>query len=88
MFIFNYLISFMYAYIFRSDFVVMEDAIKKYGGLRDIFLVVISNNYSSVKLNNVKKHMESGINAVRNLSFLENMNSVKSNILANFIGNG
>ena len=87
-FIFNYLISFMYGYIFRSDFVVMEDAIKNYGGLREIFLVVINNKFYSIKLNKIRDDMVRGMDSVKVLSKLDNMNSIKSNILANFIGNG
>ena len=87
-FLFNYLISFMYSYIFFKDFNIMEDTIKNYGGLKDIFLVVVNNKFSSSKLVGIQNEMSNSINAVNSLNRLDNMNSIKSNILANFICNG
>ena len=88
MFIFNYLISFMYSYIFGNDFKIMDDTIRNYGGLRDIFMVIVNNDFSSSKLVNISNDMKKGMDSVRLLGRLDNMNSVKSNILTNFICNG
>lgn len=88
MFLFNFLVSFMYSYIFKEEFLVLEDTVYRYGGLRKIFSSVISFSFSSLKLKKIQTDMKDSMGLLDQFYRIDNLNSLRNNFLSNFFFNG
>ena len=88
MFLFNFMISVMYTYIFHEEFSRLDKFINSYKGVNAIFKKVISFDFSSFKLKRIKKEMENGLKCGDYLNKLEAINSLRNNIIASFLFNG
>ena len=87
-FIFNYLISVAYTYIYKDDFKELETFITHYKGVNNIFKSYCTKNYQSKKLNNIKKEIHQALNNGKKLDKLDTINSLSTNIISNFLLNG
>lgn len=88
MFGFNFVMSFFYATIFRREFEQITYTIRNYGGVSSVIEGVVKRNFSSSKLQGIKSDMESGLVQIRGLKRIDALDSLKNNILSNFILNG
>ena len=87
-FLFNFLISTMYTYIFRTEFSNMEKYINSFKGINSIINRYISQEYKSKKLEIIKNNMLESLIIKKELNRLDIINSLKNNIISNFILNG
>ena len=88
MFFFNLLISFLYAYIFKEDFMCLEKILKYYGKLTSVFELIGNYSGTSLKMKKICKGMKKGLEDISKLRELENINSLRNNLLSNFLLNG
>ena len=88
MFLFNFMMSYLYAYIFRDKFSYLEKMIIGYRGIRSIFQRCIQEEFQSRKMKSIQKDMIESLECISDLGKLDTINSFKSNIISNFFGNG
>ena len=88
MFFFNYMLSFMYSYIFKDDFSCLEKTVYNYGKLSGVMDCILKEKFSSLKLKNIWNRIEKGKIDIIRLSKIDSMNSLRNNLLANFFFNG
>ena len=88
MFLFNFMISVMYTYIFRDDFSIIDKFVNNCKGVNPIFKKVISWNFSSSKLKKIKKDMEEALDCSDYLNRVDSINSLRNNIISSFLFNG
>ena len=88
MFLFNFMISFMYSYIYNSEFIISSKLVNSYKGINPIFNRCVVEDFSSLKLNNMKKDMEKGLKGGTFLKRLDAMDSLRNNVISNFLFNG
>ena len=88
MFIFNYLISTMYSYIYIEEFNSITKLIQNYTKLKDIMILVLNQSFTSPKLEKIKQKMQKGQEGYIELSYIDTINSLKANLISSFIFNG
>lgn len=87
-FIFNLVVSFLYAYIYREEFNSLDKVIKYYGNLVSVFELVSKYKATGVKMKKISKNMNSSLGDIFKLRKLDSINSLKNNFLSNFLLNG
>lgn len=88
MFFFNLGISFLYLYIYRDDFIKLDKLVLSYGNLFGVFELVSDYKADSFKLKRIVKDMKNGLDKIYRLKKLEGINSLRNNLLSNFLLNG
>ena len=87
-FIFNFLINYMYSFIYRDEFENIERVSNDYSKLLSVYKLISDNNFSSKLLSKYKKSIVDSLYSINNLVFINDLNEFKSNILSSFIFNG
>lgn len=87
-FIFNFLINFMYEFIFRDDFSNIDKISNDYYKLNDVYKVIVNTKFNSKKLNSISKDISIDIDKIKYLFFINDLNNLKNNILSSSIFNG
>ena len=87
-FLFNFTISSFYTLIFKEEFINLEKIISNYKDVSNIFHLYEETNFSSQKLKDLKKDIETAIKNDSKLKQLDALNSLRSNIISNFFFNG
>ena len=87
-FLFNILLSFMYANIYQSDFKKITTLVQNYGGIVPIINRMTKQNFHSSKLQKIKNNMQKNILITKKINQLDSLNSLKDNLIANFLFNG
>ena len=88
MFIFNFFVNFMYAYIFRDDFEDISIVSDMYSGLNKTYDFILKEDFSCNLLCNYFDKINRSFNSVKKLVFINDLNNLRNNILASFIFNG
>ena len=88
MFLFNFIVSLIYGAIFQKEFKNMNLVIQNYSRLKKVFLLVVSKEFSSVKMKRIARDMEKGLAYIQQLSRFDTLNSLRNNFLGNFVFNG
>ena len=88
MFFFNIGISFMYYYIYREEFSSIDKFVSYYCKLIKVFEFIGKNNASSLKMKRIVKSMNDIRGISLSLKKIDSINSIRSNLLTNFIFNG
>lgn len=88
MFFFNFIMSSLYFYIYQNEYKMIDDMVRNFRGVTDIFQVVLENNFNSVKLRKIQKIIKKSEHARCSLKKLDSLNSLRNNFLANFFLNG
>ena len=87
-FIFNFLINFMYDFIFRDDFSNIDKISNDYYKLNDVYKVIVNTKFNSKKLNSISNDISLDIDKIKYLFFINDLNNLKNNILSSSIFNG
>ena len=87
-FIFNFLINFMYEFIFRDDFSNIDKISNDYYKLNDVYKVIVNTKFNSKKLNSISNDISLDIDKIKYLFFINDLNNLKNNILYSSIFNG
>ena len=87
-FLFNYLISFMYSFIYQQEFNKITTMINTYNKLPSIISLVLKQKFNSKKLKQIQKDMNLTSNITKKINKLDTLNSIKDNLLFSFILNG
>lgn len=87
-FIFNFLINFMYEFIFHDDFSNIDKISSDYYKLNDVYKVIVNTKFTSSKLNSISKDIIIDIDKIKYLFFINDLNNLKNNILSSSIFNG
>lgn len=87
-FLFNYLISFMYSFIYQQEFNKITTMINTYNKLPSIITLVLKQKFNSKKLKQIQKDMNLTSNITKKINKLDTLNSIKDNLLFSFILNG
>ncbi|MEE3343675.1 MAG: hypothetical protein VZS44_06260 [Bacilli bacterium] len=88
MFIFNFFINYMYSFIFNLDFDNISFVTYNYEKLKGVYDIVVSCNFDSKLLNNIKNKTNAGSSSMNKLVIINDLNNFKDNILSSFIFNG
>ena len=87
-FFFNLGISFIYSYIYREDFIKLDKYISYYSKLVPVLELVAEYKGTSTKMKKYIKNFKSSLNNISKLKELEDLSSLKSNLLSNLLFNG
>ena len=87
-FIFNFLINFMYEFIFRDDFSNIDKISNDYYKLNDVYKVIVNTKFNSKKLNSISNDISLDIDKIKYLFFINDLNNLKNNILSSSIFHG
>jgi len=87
-FLFNFIISLFYSYLFRKEFRTMDSIIQSYAKLKGVFLNVVSFSFVSSLLKDIQQNMRDGLGYIEKLSKFDTVNSLRNNFLGNFVFNG
>ena len=88
MFIVNFFINYMYSFIFNDDFENINFVTYHYDGQRKVYDVILSYEYNSKKLKNIKNKVVSSDKSIDKLVLINDLSNFKNNILSSFIFNG
>ena len=88
MFLFNLMMTSLYAFIFREEFQCLTQVISSYGRLREVFICVIKEKFHSELMKKFGKRMEDGLGQISKLNQMDGMNSLKNNLVSNLLFNG
>lgn len=88
MFFFNFMISFLYSYIFKEEFHCLDETIRNYSKLNGVMKVILGEAFTSDKMKKIWNDMKKGQEDIARLEKIDSMNSFKNNWLASFIFNG
>ena len=88
MFIFNFFINYMYSFIFNEEFDNISFVTYNYEKLKVCYKVIMSNEYDSKLLKDIKNKTIAGDNSMKKLVLINDFNNFKDNILSSFIFNG
>lgn len=88
LFLFNYLISFMYSLIYHHDFDKMTNLVRTYHQIPYLANIILKENFTSKKLQKIKKEVFTTSEMTKKINFLDSLNSIKDNLLFNFLFNG
>lgn len=88
MFFFNFMLSFLYSYIFQEEFHCLDRTIWNYGKLNDVMKSVLGEKFSSAKMKKIWNDMKKGQEDIFKLEQIDSMNSLRKNWVAGFIFNG
>ena len=88
MFFFNIAISFLYMYIYRDDFGDLDKLVNYYAKLSCVFELISKYGASSSEMKRIVKDMRNSLEQMARLKELEGINSLRNNILSNFLLNG
>lgn len=86
-FIINFLINYFYSYIYNKEFKKLNDIIKNYGNTHNLFNSILTNNFKSKKLTNIKNNIEKNYKLIKILENFEILNDLRNNFISNFIFN-
>ena len=84
----NFLINYLYSYIYHKEFSKLNQIIKNYANMNDLFKTILNNNLTSKKLNNIKSNIKENYSIIKKLEKFEVLNSLRNNLISNFIFNG
>lgn len=87
-FLFNVAISFLYVYIYKEEFSNLDKLVNYYAKLVPIFELVSNYKANSTKMKKIVKEMNNGLRESVKLKELDAINSLRNNILSNFLLNG
>ena len=88
MFFFNIGISYMYYYIYREEFNSLDKFVSYYSKLIKVIEFIGDSKASSLKMKKIVKNMN-GMNGISlKLKQIDSINSIRSNLLTNFLFNG
>ena len=88
MFFFNLGISLMYSYIYREDFIKLDDIVSYYSKLVPVLELLDGYKGTSTKMKGYVKNAKNGLVNMSRLKELEGLSSLRSNLLSNFLFNG
>lgn len=88
MFLFNFVMSFLYSFIFRKEFDILNRTIQNYGKLDLLLNCVVKEEFFSSKMKKIKKEMEEGREYNVVFKKVDTLNSLKSNFLSMLVFNG
>ena len=88
MFFFNLGISLMYSYIYREDFIKLDDIVSYYSKLVPVLELLAGYKGTSTKMKAYVKNAKNGLVNMSRLKELEGLSSLRSNLLSNFLFNG
>ena len=88
MFIFNFLINYMYSFIYRDEFEGISYVSSLYSKLNNVYKSVLGNRFDCDKLRKMYVDIDKSYGMVKRLEFIDNLNNLKNNILSSFIFNG
>ena len=87
-FIFNFLINYMYSFIYGKEFNGITFVSSLYGKLYGIYNLILNREFESKKMKIVYNNMQEGYESIKKLVFIDNLNNLKNNILSSFLFNG
>ena len=88
MFFFNLGISLMYSYIYREDFIKLDEMVSYYSKLMPVLELLAGYKGTSTKMKAYVKNAKNGLVNMSRLKELEDLSSLRSNLLSNFLFNG
>ena len=88
MFLFNILMSYMYFYISKDMFLKLDKFINSYGKLINVFKLIGNYSASSIGMKKIVKNVENNLDILNKLKKLDSINSLRNNLLSNFLLNG
>ena len=88
MFMFNFLANFMYSYIYREEFDNISRISNDYSKLSSIYKNILGKNFNSKILKNMQNNISKSFVSISRLVRIDELNSLKNNILSSFIFNG
>ena len=88
MFFFNLGISLMYSYIYREDFIKLDEMVSYYSKLVPVLELLDGYKGTSTKMKAYVKNAKNGLVNMSKLKELEGLSSLRSNLLSNFLFNG
>lgn len=88
MFFFNFVMAYLYFYIYQNEYKMLDDMVRNFKGVSDIFQVILARDFSSAKLKKMQRTIQKSVDAIAKLKKLDGLNSLKNNFLANFFLNG
>ena len=88
LFVFNFLINYMYSFIYRDEFESITKVSSLYGRLQNVYKCIIGENFKCSKLKKMSATIENSYDSVKRLVFIDDLNNLKNNILSSFIFNG
>lgn len=87
-FLFNYIVSTMYSYIYKEEFSSVTKVIQGYGKIKEIMFLILEQSFNSKKLKNIQHHMKNSKEGYIELGYIDTLNSLKENFISNFLLNG
>lgn len=88
MFLFNILMSYMYFYISKDMFLKLDKFINSYGKLINVFKLIGNYSASSIGMKKIVKDVNNNLDILNKLKKLDSINSLRNNLLSNFLLNG
>jgi len=88
LFIINFLINYLYSYIYSKEFNRLNKIIKTYSNMYNLFKSILTNNFESKKLSNIKNSIKLNYIIINKLEKFEILNDLRNNLISNFIFNG
>lgn len=88
MFLFNYMISILYSYIYKEEFSSITKLLFNYGKLYPVTTLISNQNFTSKKLKKMKENTQSSKDSYIELKKIDTLNSLKDNFLSSFLLNG
>lgn len=88
MFLFNWMISYLYSLIFKEEFFYLNKTLVTYGKLQEVFFVFLNEKFQTSKLKQMQNRMRKGNDDILILHQVDNMNSLRNNLLSNLFCNG
>lgn len=88
MFLFNLMISYLYSLIFKEEFFYLNKTVLTYGKLQEVFLLFLNEKFQASKLKQIQNRMRKGNDDIIILHQIDNMNSLRNNLLSNLFCNG
>ena len=88
MFLFNVAISSFYVYIYKEEFIKLDKMINYYSKLSDVFELIGNYSGSSYKMKRIVRNVKNSLVSMVKLRELDGFNSLRNNLLSNFLFNG
>lgn len=87
-FLFNYLMCFMYSSIYSEDYNSITRLVSSYSKINLIMKVILKECFHSKKLTRIRDDIKDIEVIAKKINYLDILNSIKENLLFNFIFNG
>ena len=78
----------MYSLIYHNDFDKMTNLVRTYHQIPYLANIILKENFTSKKLQKIKKEVFTTSEMTKKINFLDSLNSIKDNLLFNFLFNG